>query len=663
MEERFAAVVRLQTVPVSGELLSESSALVCFAHQDPGSGQSRTEAKLVTAGEVVSLVTDYAQPSGLSPSRRNRLVTRTKDSQSTLEVYRDGSLVQALEVSGKHGAVVTAPVLGKPQWSQDEAWVLYAAECKRPKTASFWDQEAKEGKGMGFVYRETLGDGLENVSRPTLWLYNVLANSVAEIETPKGTFPAQAKFAPSGAELVLVAYINEAYVQGIFSNMNRPTSLYRLILPNTLVEVPIPSRFMAAFHPIYSPNGQFIAYYGVPHTTSYVTSVVLCLYSLADNSHRVLVDLVPERNGKFNGIHGYHSVLKKLRWVQDSIIAFESHFEGGCSVFLVDMSGEVREIELPIARPYTAELLDVSFCKVLLRVSNLTTFFQVYLVSVPNTLQYSLTPLYTQPPTPHSPSDSLVLTTLSSVQHLSLDHNGVTSHLYYTQRDLPLCVVLHGGPHNTGWTYMHPERAMMLCAGFNVLMANFRGTSGFGLDLTNEITGHIGEMDVSDVLEVIEMVKREVGASHVFATGLSYGGFLSTHLACTGQIQGAVVKNGVNNLLDLIYASDTPDWSAGTALGTATSHPLTEQEVLTMYRASPISRAGAVKCPVLIVAGGKDACVPPFSSISLFKVLKKNGVDVTMLWYPNDGHVLATPSTQHDHIMNEVMWLLKLVKT
>ena len=82
-----------------------------------------------------------------------------------------------------------------------------------------------------------------------------------------------------------------------------------------------------------------------------------------------------------------------------------------------------------------------------------------------------------------------------------------------------------------------------------------------------------------------------------------------------------------------------------------------------MYRASPISRAGTIKCPLLIVAGGKDIGIPPFSSLSLYKVLKKNGVDATLLWYPNDDHILTTPSTQHDHIMNEVLWLLKLVKT
>ena len=39
MEELFAAVIRLQTVPASGVLLDESTALVGFAHQDPVTGK------------------------------------------------------------------------------------------------------------------------------------------------------------------------------------------------------------------------------------------------------------------------------------------------------------------------------------------------------------------------------------------------------------------------------------------------------------------------------------------------------------------------------------------------------------------------------------------------------------------------------------------------
>ena len=663
MEELFRAVLDLQVDPNSGELVGDSVALVQFSHFEPVTGTVRSEGKLVSLreGVIYSHISDSLSPTALSPSKRYRVGFRTKETQRTLDIYREGRLVQTLDVTQKHAEVMTSPVLGRPRWSQDENWVVYIAQKKQAKTASFWNKVDTEGKGREFVYKENLGDGLENVSEPTLWLFHKDSNAVTEVICPEGTFPAQAKFSPSNSEIAFVAYQKPPYLQGIASNTNRPTSLYRLFLPEkTLLEVPISSRFMAVYHPVYSPNGNYIAYYAVPRTTTYCTSVVLCLYSLLDSTHRVLVDQVSERNGGFNGIYGYHRVLGKLTWVSDEEIAFESHLEGGCAVFVVDRSGLVREIELPVNRPYHAELLDVGFGKVLIKVSSITVYPQIYLAAPTSPLHYSVSSLFTPDLTPHTASETLVLRTLSATQHTPIQHNGVTSHLYWTQKDLPLCVVLHGGPHNTGWVFMHSERTMLLCAGFNLLIANYRGTSGFGLSVLEELTGHIGDMDVSDVLEALEAAKGLIGAKCVFATGLSHGGFLSAHLAATGRVQGAVVKSGVNSVLDMVYASDVPDWSPDTALGSALSHPLTEQEVVGMYRASPIARADSITCPVLILAGGKDACVPPFSSINLYKVLKARGLDVSMFWYPEDGHVLSTPATLFDSTMNEVLWLLNL---
>ena len=66
-----------------------------------------------------------------------------------------------------------------------------------------------------------------------------------------------------------------------------------------------------------------------------------------------------------------------------------------------------------------------------------------------------------------------------------------------------------------------------------------------------------------------------------------------------------------------------------------------------------------IKVPTYIVAGGSDKRVPPLSSLQLYHTLKAQGTEVTMQWYPEDGHGLRGDETSLNYLMNMALWLNK----
>lgn len=199
---------------------------------------------------------------------------------------------------------------------------------------------------------------------------------------------------------------------------------------------------------------------------------------------------------------------------------------------------------------------------------------------------------------------------------------------------------------------------MLATLGFNLLVVNYRGSTGLGQDTLEAVVGNIGRMDIEDVIEAINTAQETVSTDTIVSIGGSHGGFLSSHLAATGLVKAAVVKNGVTNIASMNLTTDITDWPSAECLQTSTPHPPTSDDIRRMYEASPLSHAGNVSVPVLIITGGSDKRVPCSQSQELYRVLKARGQDVKMLWYPKDGHALLTPATAYDFILNELIWLV-----
>jgi acylaminoacyl-peptidase len=228
----------------------------------------------------------------------------------------------------------------------------------------------------------------------------------------------------------------------------------------------------------------------------------------------------------------------------------------------------------------------------------------------------------------------------------------------------PLIVIPHGGPHSVSSTHYVPSLAF-LCShgGYAIALVNYRGSTGFGQDLTEALPGRIGTLDVEDVVAATRKIQQSglVDPDLIGICGGSHGGFLTGH--CCGQypdlFKVASMRNPVVNLPSMTTATDIPDWCFVEALGSydwQDYRPPTPDELQLMWEKSPVRYIDRVKAPTLVAIGKKDLRVPPSQGLEWFYTLRARRVPTKLLLYDEDDHALAGTQTAVDHWINIKRW-------
>ena len=146
----------------------------------------------------------------------------------------------------------------------------------------------------------------------------------------------------------------------------------------------------------------------------------------------------------------------------------------------------------------------------------------------------------------------------------SSDENPCECLLYepaFHSATLSLIVLLHGGPHNTFAALYTPDILYYVHHGFAVLVPNYHGSFGYGDAFLHSLHGHIGEVDVQDVLNAISttLAKRPtIDPDSIIVLGSSYGGFLGMRLLeASPSLFKVGATSGFDNSMQL---SETACW-------------------------------------------------------------------------------------------------------
>jgi dipeptidyl aminopeptidase/acylaminoacyl peptidase len=205
----------------------------------------------------------------------------------------------------------------------------------------------------------------------------------------------------------------------------------------------------------------------------------------------------------------------------------------------------------------------------------------------------------------------------------------------------PAVVFYHGGSRRQmllGWHYMYyysnayAMNQFLASRGFVVLAVNYRSGIGYGLNFREALDyGATGGSEYNDVqgAGLFLRSRADVDSSRIGAWGGSYGGYLTAlALARSSDIYSAGVDmHGVHDW-NLEWETFVPGWRI-----------LKDQEARrTAFLSSPMAYESTWRSPVLLIQGDDDRNVAFSQTVQLAEDLRKQGVDVEQLIFPDEVH-------------------------
>ncbi|UCF06334.1 MAG: S9 family peptidase [bacterium] len=204
----------------------------------------------------------------------------------------------------------------------------------------------------------------------------------------------------------------------------------------------------------------------------------------------------------------------------------------------------------------------------------------------------------------------------------------------------PLLILVHGGPHGTFGDYFHYRwNAQTFAApGYVTAMVNFHGSSSFGQDYTDAITGEHGNKPFVDVMRATDYLldRGFVDESRMAVAGGSYGGYLVSWIGTQTDRYACIINHA--GVFDLVTQFGS-DWTFGRprAYGGTTWEDLER-----VIRWSPAHNMKNYKTPTLVIHGEKDYRVPVGNGLEAYGMLKAMGVPAKLIYFPDENHWVLT---------------------
>jgi dipeptidyl aminopeptidase/acylaminoacyl peptidase len=237
---------------------------------------------------------------------------------------------------------------------------------------------------------------------------------------------------------------------------------------------------------------------------------------------------------------------------------------------------------------------------------------------------------------------------LSSPEPLEFPTNGgLTAHaLFYPPRNKdfrapagekpPLIVHSHGGPTSATSSVLNLGLQYWTSRGFAVVDVNYGGSTGYGRDYRERLTGNWGVVDVNDCVNAaLYLVDRGlVDGDRIAIAGGSAGGYTTLcALAFRHEFRAGASHFGVGDLEALV--KDTHKFESRYIDGLVAPYP--EGRELFIER-SPIHHVDHLSCPVIFFQGLDDKIVPPNQAEAMVEALRRKGVPVAYLAFEGEQH-------------------------
>lgn len=207
----------------------------------------------------------------------------------------------------------------------------------------------------------------------------------------------------------------------------------------------------------------------------------------------------------------------------------------------------------------------------------------------------------------------------------------------------PVVINIHGGPEAQAkigfsgrWNYFVDEM------GITVIQPNVRGSSGFGktfLGLDNGFKREDSVKDIGALLDWIAM-QPDLDASRVLVAGGSYGGYMSLAVSTNyaDRIAGAIDVVGISHFVTFLETTESYRRDLRRVEYGDERDPKMREFLNSI---SPLTNAGKIKRPLLVVQGKNDPRVPYTEAEQIVARARANGSTVWYLRAENEGHGFA----------------------
>ncbi|HTM57641.1 MAG TPA: S9 family peptidase [Candidatus Udaeobacter sp.] len=218
-------------------------------------------------------------------------------------------------------------------------------------------------------------------------------------------------------------------------------------------------------------------------------------------------------------------------------------------------------------------------------------------------------------------------------------------------KNLPLIVNPHGGPWvRDDWGF-NPFAQWLANRGYAVIQPQFRGSTGFGKAFINASIGEEGTGAMqNDVTDAVKWAVDQGIADprRVAIEGGSYGGYATlSGCAFTPELYACAVDVvGPSNMKTTIE-SFPPYWKARRKRWLLRLGDVIADSTLNQ-RISPLFHVDHMRAPILIGHGVNDPRVKIAESEKIVSALRKKGVPVTFVVYPDEGHGFTRPPNIED---------------
>jgi dipeptidyl aminopeptidase/acylaminoacyl peptidase len=217
-------------------------------------------------------------------------------------------------------------------------------------------------------------------------------------------------------------------------------------------------------------------------------------------------------------------------------------------------------------------------------------------------------------------------------------------------RKYPVAFLIHGGPQGSMGNNFHyrwnPE--VFAGMGYGVVFIDFHGSTGYGQQFTDSISGDWGGKPLEDLKKGLAHALDEypwLDGRRACALGASYGGFMVNWIAGNWPegFRCLVTHDGIFDNRAMYYGTEElwfPEWE----------HQGPYYENPSAYeKHNPSAHVLKWKTPMLIIHGGQDFRVPVEQGLAAFTAAQRLGVPSEFLYFPDENHWVIKPQ-------NSIQW-------